>query len=728
MPGPFIGASGIYSGSIIFGSPNGTPTATVRAKKAILGATTATTGTIMGWVRAGPNTGSVYPCFAQGYNGNTGFGLQLELFNSSGWKVRLRVLGNGNNLTVTSTSGTIVQGQWHFICAIQRNNGSGPALYIDGSPVTTSNVTAGTGTVNWWCANIAAQAGATPADANVRLGGEPLLTGTTEVAGVGPVAYWSNVALTNQNILDLWNVSTPYLYSQGATAARTSSHHDMVRKIVNPVLWLPMTVGDPANINTPSYVPNWGTHGISNSNSLYPPSGFVTADGNQAGPCLRAATIDLGDGSIHLGSNKTIAQSQTLASSTNTFTTGTINYWFNADTVTAVKQTIFGYGPTVVSTINLEVSANKKPTWRAQTASGANLYQVEANVTVEAGKWYMLTVTQSGSAIEIFVNGVKYTGGSRTVTTAGAGVDGTWWFNNITALGGSEFYRWGGAVGSATSDFFTGRVAHFWATSSVIADADILSIYNAAQAGAVFEPAITTAAPLHWWKQNDPGTYKDFGSSPLSDLTLVSTAPVLVNSSSSGLGTPDKQNALNWNNVTTNFATGTAGFGSSATGSVVVWSKNSGNGETFIAHSNTANEVNTLVFGVKANGVGTDNRMSACMSTTAFTSRRVWEGNTDLTSILSDGNWHMFVWTADGSATMKLYLDGAAQTVSEITAGTPPASTAWTSAVTDANSRTVIGNARFASGSSNTSGTMAHIQVYDRVLTPTEISAMYAVR
>jgi hypothetical protein len=168
-------------------------------------------------------------------------------------------------------------------------------------------------------------------------------------------------------------------------------------------------------------------------------------------------------------------------------------------------------------------------------------------------------------------------------------------------------------------------------------------------------------------------------------------------------------------NTSSDFARTTAGMSSAATGTVLAFIRNISNAVTVVANSNTVNETNTFTFGNNPQGTGTAFRIGASMFLVTLFNRRQWIGSTDTTAWSADNTWHLIGWVADGVGTMRINVDGVEDTVTEATLGTPPASSAWFGTIAEANSRGVLANARFGSGSSNNVGQQSECVVLDGI-------------
>jgi hypothetical protein len=172
----------------------------------------------------------------------------------------------------------------------------------------------------------------------------------------------------------------------------------------------------------------------------------------------------------------------------------------------------------------------------------------------------------------------------------------------------------------------------------------------------------------------------------------------------------------------------------SASGSLIIFARKPTTpfvtNNCFLVHCNTTNELQTIAFGINPQGTGTANRFSACYMTTSSLNRRDWIGSTD-TSALAADRYHMFVITAAGTGGVAplMYVNAVAETVSTTTNGTPPATDAWLDDAQHANSRIAMGNARYASVSSDYTGWLSSVAYIDGViLSQAQINALYAFR
>ena len=236
---------------------------------------------------------------------------------------------------------------------------------------------------------------------------------------------------------------------------------------------------------------------------------------------------------------------------------------------------------------------------------------------------------------------------------------------------------------------------------------------------------IASLNPTHRWSLNEASpatTLADTGSGTALDVSLV--AGVIDNYELAGPDSSTESIVFGVGSVLNNASS----LSNAATGSVAFfWFGNTlANSTVMVGKTNSVNEVNTFVFGNNPQSIGTTNRLACTMTTTSFLNRKTWEGSTDL-STLDTNSFHFAVFTQDG-ATMRIYLDGVEETVSEVNNGTPPASTAWFSTVEDANSRTVLTNARYTTASSSFTGRASEVCVWDgTILNQGQISTLWGL-
>ena len=232
--------------------------------------------------------------------------------------------------------------------------------------------------------------------------------------------------------------------------------------------------------------------------------------------------------------------------------------------------------------------------------------------------------------------------------------------------------------------------------------------------------AIDQHSPLLWYKTDETsGTLASSGSVSTALDNFQGTAPTYSQDGPETGVTKgiDWSAANNWARNTT------TGMPTTAAGTIIVFAKQatgSFNSTAWFSQANTSNFVQVLFFGVNPESVGSTHRLGIAAFTTSASNRRVAYGSTDTSTLINTG-WHMFAVTQDGTTGFKLYIDGVAETVTDATNGTPPAITAWTSTLNNANSRIVMGQSIYGSASSNSSATVSNICLFDFALSAAQL-------
>jgi hypothetical protein len=373
---------------------------------------------------------------------------------------------------------------------------------------------------------------------------------------------------------------------------------------------------------------------------------------------------------------------------------------------------------TIVSTADPELTAG---------LLGSSLYGIEGEIKIASSDVQGFRFTIDGPLIASWEWSTTDAGGVHNTGLGAKGVDQV-----FTETDASQTIRFGGMCKTTVA----ATLAFAWAQET--SDAGSTSVLQgswmritrltvegppAAADIADFIASLGTAV-THRWKHDEVAVpLLDTGDGSAIDLTEVGTMGGFE------LGGPDDSTeSIDYASSSTFVRNTSVGFSSAATGTVLAFVKNFGTTVTVVCNSNTVNEAFTFSFGMNPQGTGTPNRIGASMFLANLFNRRQWIGSTDTTSWSADGLWHLIGWVADGSGTMRINVDGVEDTVSEATLGTPPASSAWFTDVAQANSRGVLGNNRFSSGSGNMTGEASEVLILDGVeLTEAQFAELFSL-
>ena len=229
----------------------------------------------------------------------------------------------------------------------------------------------------------------------------------------------------------------------------------------------------------------------------------------------------------------------------------------------------------------------------------------------------------------------------------------------------------------------------------------------------------------HRWKCDDvSGPVLDSGAGTTRDLTVVGS----MNFEQGG---PDASTESISKSGTSWLRNTVGGWDTAASGTVLAFVRNPGTNGVIASNNNSVNEVNQIQFTRNPIGeVSPTSRVGFTAIETSFIAdRRVFEGDTDVDSHNADNLWHLYAWVQEDLGTLpRIYIDGVEETgvFSTPTGGSPPPIDVWTAGLTDANSRAVLMNGRFATGSGNYTGRMSEVCVLNGVLLDsTQLTALF---
>lgn len=472
VPSMFIGASGAKGYGLGFSEQNSGASSPITGSAISQNAT----GTFLGFVRAATQAASndaLPALFSQTFNiGNISLRFEIAIVDVGGYRVEVLVQSNANSMIARTDAGSIVRGNWYFIVVTQAADGTGPKIYINGSPVNVTITLAGTGTNDWWLSTLAGLHGAPD---NLRVCGSWL---TTQMRGTyAHMTCWdSGDVLSAADISLLWSAAQAQMY--GFATPRVNSFHDQVRAIIpSPPIWM--------GLNTPVTSGNQPVTQFGITGDVFRHNGFEAGDFDGAAGCLVNTAVDLSDDSVlwfDSGSNTdTVSDVPTGQADDFTGTQGTLLVFVYPTDVSSTRC-FFANGVSSTTYIRVElVSGQLRFSWA--TSSGSNAYTVTINaLTLSVDTWYMVTIVHDGVAPRFFVDGVEYTGGDLTISSSGTGSASTCWFSGL-GISNNQF-RLGGINGSASTRPFRGRLKHLIYKQQVLTPAEISTLYTAARVAA----------------------------------------------------------------------------------------------------------------------------------------------------------------------------------------------------------------------------------------------------
>ena len=440
-----------------------------------------TTGVISMWVWCNEIiTQAETTFYAQQSNNNSGLWGGLGV-TSAGVPFAEVTWNNNPRIRRDAVGGTdINDGKWHHLCCIQRADGMGLRLFVDGVDVSGAQTLAGIATTDSWFDDVFTS----PSNQDITI---PGLDGFQHRrTAVAQVSVWRNRVITDSDVLAIFNATNK------AALQDPVDYMDAVQKLVI----------DPA----PLSFKYWLFSGQQNDGDMIPDQGYIenaSFDDFSRQSGFQTAPSGVGEVAAYPISGYNARRAFNYGSNEPTLFTGlgdfrsrtpanddtaTINIWCKVNDIGIVPQTqrlYFGLGQTTQRFVNCGIEADRL-FCEVSFNSGVDSYRRQVDVLaaqqfrVQVGNWYMLTVTQrsDGTGFHLYVNGVLVTDSDATDVFSGAGGLDYW----LRDIGGESQWnlRIGGRQGSQSIDNFEPNLLSEWIyTENPLSDADVLALYNA---------------------------------------------------------------------------------------------------------------------------------------------------------------------------------------------------------------------------------------------------------
>lgn len=676
-------------------------------------------GTLGAWVRVMGSALSIYPggsdvigVIGQEYANNGGVRGGLGILNDG--SVIARFQAGGSNFAQAITAAGVIQPYlWYFLVVAQRNDGTGMHIFVNGVEVAVTRTQGGTFDLNSWFADVAAQFSNAPTEHYVGANGD-VGNNTSEAFR----QFYGAFVNESQGLSDA-------VIANLFTAADLTSVTDWYEYVFDlmPDLWFSSGI-----ISAP-----YGTSNECSNLGLLRfeirQSGAVQANANLPGPL----TTNYNANDAKRFDNST---SETLFAAPGTLNTNelavagddTTGTWFFL--VRPVSPLTSRRWFLSIGQFNdyMSFGHNSSGQWEVtfSIGSGSGTYTqavTGAGLGVVLDQDYSIAVTQDGVQMRIYINGVLIDLADVTETVTGAGVSAASWHSVLPNLNN---WRNSGRAGSSSSNrWLAGLLStQLYFSEQVLSAGDIANLDDAYQGNLPAADIAEFIAGLnadHLYKADEAsGDVLDSGQASAVDLTPFNGTLLYQQ------GGPDPSTE----SIDANGAwprSDSLPFSSAATGTVLGFVRGLNNAETILCQSNTVNEVNTLAFGMNPQSVVANNRIGVVLSTSSFLNRRGWHGDTDVSTWGADGLWHLIGFVQTGSG-MRINVDGIEQTVTEVTNGTPPASTSWFAQALDANSRAVMCNNRYSTISGRFTDQFSNWVILDGVIvTPKQFAQLAAL-
>lgn len=371
-------------------------------------------------------------------------GLHGSLVVSNTGVLTFEVTSNDNPRIFASTAaGTIQPMQWYQIVGVQRGDGTGLHIYVDGVDATSTSGTAGSATVDSFFDDILG--GFTGPVFGVGTQFTTFPSSGPSRKGVALPAVFRNISLSDADVLTLFNAvnrsGTPEDYMEVFESLLVDQD---LRYWWNGI----MDGSGNQRAFDLGYEDLNGNFQLSGSGMFTAPSSpnNLVSDGPNT-------AYDVYE-SVYGSNNPTLFTLTGDFRGGDSATAGTINAWVSINSIAAGERIFFAPGQNAV-TRGLEMGVDGARLFcRVFNPSPTNLLQRIVSVTgpllVAGGTVYMLTATQDGSQLRIYIDGVEVTGSDVDETIAGTATAGSW----MSFIGSPAAWapRWGGIAGSQSVD------------------------------------------------------------------------------------------------------------------------------------------------------------------------------------------------------------------------------------------------------------------------------------
>lgn len=687
-----------------------------------------------------------------GASGQVVFPMSITFNNDINRFALVRILANGaveyrhstnpstNFYSVVTASGVAQGGVPIFICVMQRADGNGIRLYINGADVTASSTTTRAGgTVDSWIDQLGQSVGG-----NFCLNGLRSSNATSvsnpEYIVVSEPMWWVNATITDAEITNLYNASNPTVPGQDLFEYVLLDIHNDENTRADEVVYLcPMTTPNdtsgggrlyslgttrPSQTNKMNVTGTTGGAGLRVTDptkvSAYPSYKFDTS------LFTSNPTTFQGVGSTGYIGNET-AGTWTFGVVVNSVPSGQFKTICSLGSSHAANNIILGL---VGSTLGYQIRVD------GYTSSSLVYRKLSGLLGIAGGEFLLITIVQpaDGGGIDIYVNGVDI-GGTESVLT-----DQDVWINSW-GVGGTLRCTWLSRLGSGSVENFDPNDLTYAMMSNRVFTPEQVAAEHDAYNGifpAPFSPSpppngfsetLTGTGngsdpngpgPDWYWRMNETGApLADSGiarlrASPIDGATIATGGdPTFAVPGPLPLDTTDA--GVYFDGAGDYFEVGVNGV----TGELVDSSTGTVGG--FIAR----NSVGLQIIYSQANDAGTAFwRLGINASNVAELVVQTSAGNsvTVVGSTVLDRAYHLIVATSDGT-NIALYVDGALESITVTEDGTGSDGD-WFDAFTADNS--ALGALADSGFSSEITGRLSEVFIYDGdILTEAQVLTLW---
>jgi len=655
------------------------------------------------------NTGDDCTLVSETMTNNSGFGMRLRV--DTNYSLIFELLGtSGKFLRKQVLNGTILPGVPYSCAFIQRADGNGIQMFLNGSLTGIADSFGGGMTVDSWWADVFSTFLMTQTTiAGVNVGNPNSALEASENFTVGEVWAFENAVITDQEAADL--------HTSMNVGSAASDFFEWCFDLNNG-----------SAMDMPFFGPGWiGANGaLSLGNG--PPSfecsneresGFLAGQQNQPDNVVGRQIVTEYNSMKMLYAdpqNSTFFDISNQSSYEGTESVGTIHCIVTVTSVpNGIRKIISTWGSSQSNSFELGLIGSVlgyQFFFRAFQAS-VETYRVLSGI-IHLGadpQFWVLTVTQAGSDIKLYVNGSDETG-IAPITTNPA----VWIFTY-----GRQTIRWGGEQGSSSIDEWAPGELHkqvhlrYAQNAAQVADFynAVLGIFPPEQPVPSFVTLLETTGnggtgPDWWWRCNAQGApLLDVGSAqdmagPNADTIAVAGNPLFdVTGPFSPVDTDNR--SVFFDGLLDSFEVGVAGVKGQllnpSTGTVgFYFSRNALEDENIVFSIGNDAYTQFLQFGMN------DDRIEIKVQTSAGNSATYTSGKT------LDGNFFLCFITCDGT-NYQIYINGAEDPTSSVVVEGTGAEGDWFDLITA--DQTAIGAKADVAFTTETTGRISELFLYD---------------
>ncbi len=375
--------------------------------------------------------------------------------------------GSNHNWVTTDSSHFSNDHVWHFVYMQQKGDSNGISIFVDGVSVAVTTTLAGTADNNTWVDDLYVANDPTELKLFNHGGGH----GSQDSQWRGNIAlpfFLVGNTMTDAQVLEI--------YDSAELGGETKDVREWIMDNIDPLFYVTAS-----SATTSHRLSDLGRRGVSLQVGSAEAANVVT------GGFTNTSINHYHNGAwkFDVGFFETIspASSDTGHDVPLDNTQGTWTFWIRTPGDFSTDRNFNSYGTNSSNWFRHGHDASGQFQHQIYIDGTGNFYlQVCDGNALSINTFYMLTVTQTGSAIKMYINADLQSGADITESTAGTGVDETSWHNDF--LGPTNAGAWrisGSASGSSIDNWEDGRIADILYHEIALTDQQVTDMYNATQ-------------------------------------------------------------------------------------------------------------------------------------------------------------------------------------------------------------------------------------------------------